>query len=62
MRMSSGPALPFQVGEVLAGKYRVERVIDVGDMGVVVAAHAAGIVHRDLKPANLRSQIEDRER
>jgi serine/threonine-protein kinase len=29
---------PVQVGDVLAGKYRVERVLGVGGMGVVVAA------------------------
>ena len=29
---------PVQPGEVLAGKYRVERVLGVGGMGVVVAA------------------------
>ena len=29
---------PVREGEVLAGKYRVERVLGVGGMGVVVAA------------------------
>lgn len=29
---------PVKVGEVLAGKYRVERILGVGGMGVVVAA------------------------
>src|SRR4051794_36250540 len=30
--------LPIGVGELIAGKYRVERVLGVGGMGVVVAA------------------------
>ncbi len=32
------PPSPVQVGDVLAGKYRVERVLGVGGMGIVVAA------------------------
>jgi len=35
---SSGVDMPVEVGEVLAGKYKVEDVLGVGGMGVVVAA------------------------
>jgi serine/threonine-protein kinase len=38
-RYEDGTAPAVCVGEVLAGKYRVERVLGVGGMGVVVAAH-----------------------
>jgi serine/threonine-protein kinase len=36
--MKDEAGLPIQVGDVLAGKYRVERVLGAGAMGVVVAA------------------------
>ncbi len=35
---SADPSLPVAVGEVVDGKYRVERVLGQGAMGVVVAA------------------------
>jgi serine/threonine protein kinase len=34
-----GPEVGIRVGEVIADKYRVDRVIGVGGMGIVVAAH-----------------------
>jgi serine/threonine protein kinase len=36
--MSSLPNSPVQVGDLVAGKYRIERVLGQGGMGVVVAA------------------------
>src|SRR5271167_3372782 len=35
----SNSAAGVREGDILAGKYRVERVLGVGGMGVVVAAH-----------------------
>ena len=37
--MSSGEKPPVAVGDVVAGKYLVERVLGAGGMGIVVAAH-----------------------
>jgi D-arabinose 1-dehydrogenase-like Zn-dependent alcohol dehydrogenase len=38
----STPAQAVREGEIIAGKYRVERVLGVGGMGVV-AVHRAGL-------------------
>jgi eukaryotic-like serine/threonine-protein kinase len=39
MSTSPGSPAPVKEGDVLASKYRVEKVLGVGGMGVVVAAH-----------------------
>jgi serine/threonine-protein kinase len=48
------PATPFSEGEVLAGKYRVERVLGSGGMGYVVAARhlqlGTGVAIKFLRP------------
>ncbi len=44
--LPSAPALPVQIGEIVADKYRVERVIGRGSMGVVVQASHVQLRHR----------------
>ena len=40
------PDLPTREGEIIAGKYRVERVLGAGGMGIVVAAEHIGLRQR----------------
>ena len=43
LRLSTSIHLPVAIGDLIAGKYEVERVLGEGGMGVVLAAH-----HREL--------------
>jgi serine/threonine-protein kinase len=44
--VSGTPVAPVAEGDLLAGKYRVDKVLGVGGMGVVVAAHHIGLDDR----------------
>src|ERR1700677_1079718 len=46
-------------GEILAGKYRVERVLGVGGMGVVVAAHHIQLDEKVALKFLLPAALED---
>src|SRR5690242_21958277 len=39
MHPSADPEFGIRAGDVIADKYRVDRILGVGGMGVVVAAH-----------------------
>jgi eukaryotic-like serine/threonine-protein kinase len=58
-RMSEVPVLP---GDILAGKYRVERVLGAGNMGVVVAATHVDLGQRVALKFMLPGKAEARER
>ena len=56
---------PVNEGEILAGKYRVERVLGVGGMGVVVAAlhialdeRSVGALKKRMNQLSLSSTID----
>jgi len=59
-----GPAL-LKVGDLLAGKYRVERILGEGGMGVVVAAHhelldqhvAVKLLYQDIADREAQSRL-----
>ncbi|MCA9584555.1 MAG: serine/threonine protein kinase [Myxococcales bacterium] len=50
---------PVQPGDVLGGKYRVERVLGAGGMGVVVAARHVDLGHRFALKFMLREAMTD---
>src|SRR5690349_9939640 len=58
---SSGGASPVSPGDILAGKYRVERVLGVGGMGVVVAATHMDLRERRAIKFMLPAQLDDAE-
>jgi serine/threonine protein kinase len=54
-------ASPVKPGDILAGKYRVERVLGVGGMGVVVAATHIDLLERRAIKFMLAAQLGDAE-
>jgi serine/threonine-protein kinase len=58
---SSGVVPPVSPGDILAGKYRVERVLGVGGMGVVVAATHIDLRERRAIKFMLPAQLADAE-
>jgi serine/threonine-protein kinase len=52
---------PVQVGDILAGKYRVETVLGIGAMGVVVAAMHVDLHERRAIKFMLPSSLENNE-
>jgi len=57
--MSNGGVAPIRPGEVLAGKYRVEKVLGAGAMGVVVAAMHMDLQERRAIKFMLPSMLDD---
>lgn len=64
-RALAGSRIPVKVGDLLGNKYRVERVIGEGGMGVVVAAHhelldqrvAVKLLYRDVADREAQSRL-----
>jgi eukaryotic-like serine/threonine-protein kinase len=64
-RESEGGTALLKVGDLLAGKYRVERILGEGGMGVVVAAHhelldqhvAVKLLYQDIADREAQSRL-----
>src|SRR5688572_21772620 len=52
-------ASPLQIGQVVAGKYRIERVLGRGGMGVVLAATHLQLEHQVAIKVMRRDLVED---
>ncbi len=61
MPEGGAPKLPVAPGDILAGKYRVERVLGVGGMGAVVAATHVELLETRAIKFMLPSQFGDAE-
>ena len=61
LERSRSSAPPVGPGDILAGKYRVERVLGVGGMGVVVAATHIDLLERRAIKFMLATHLGDAE-
>src|SRR5439155_3072615 len=52
---------PVQPGQILAGRYRVEKVLGIGGMGIVVSARHLELVHRVAIKFLLPDILENKE-
>src|SRR5215469_1349391 len=61
MQSVEPPSSPVRVGEVLDGKYRVERLLGIGGMGAVVAAMHLELHHMVALKMIVADAMHDKE-